>query len=193
MKLYSWLRALLIFMIMSAVLTNIIPSKYEGSFKAVMRLIFLMILLKPVFLLLFNEAYISDRVNAFYNDYSKSIASYSSSYTGDDSLQSDYDSYVSNTVKQAVISRVLNIAEDCGIEVNNVKVKLNDNILLNKSDTDYSSIITGIDISVKNKKSVSGSEITQNTKITLNKSDIEEFTKAVADNFNIDETLINIH
>ena len=55
MKLYSWLRALLIFMVMSAVLTNIIPPRYEGSFKVVMRLIFLMILLKPVLLLLFNE------------------------------------------------------------------------------------------------------------------------------------------
>lgn len=55
MKLYSWLRALLIFMVMSAVLMNIIPPRYEGSYKVVMRLIFLMILLKPVLLLLFNE------------------------------------------------------------------------------------------------------------------------------------------
>jgi stage III sporulation protein AH len=31
MILYSWLRALLIFMVMSAVLTNIIPPRYEGS------------------------------------------------------------------------------------------------------------------------------------------------------------------
>ena len=59
MKLYSWLRALLIFMVMSAVLTNIIPPRYEGSYKVVMRLIFLMILLKPVLLLLFNEEYIT--------------------------------------------------------------------------------------------------------------------------------------
>ena len=63
MKLYSWLRALLIFMVMSAVLMNIIPPRYEGSYKVVMRLIFLMILLKPVLLLLFNEEYITDRVN----------------------------------------------------------------------------------------------------------------------------------
>ena len=62
MKLYSWLRALLIFMVMSAVLMNIIPPRYEGSYKVVMRLIFLMILLKPVLLLLFNEEYITDRV-----------------------------------------------------------------------------------------------------------------------------------
>ena len=55
MKLYSWLRALLIFMVMSAVLMNVIPPRYEGSYKVVMRLIFLMILLKPVLLLLFNE------------------------------------------------------------------------------------------------------------------------------------------
>ena len=114
-----------------------------------------MILLKPVLLLLFNEEYITDRVNTLYNDYSKNIAGYSSSYTGDSSLQSDYDSYVSNVVKQTVISRVLNIAEECGVEVNNVKVELNDKSILNKSDTDYSSVITGIDISVKNKKSVS--------------------------------------
>ena len=43
MKLYSWLRALLIFMVMSAVLMNIIPPRYEGSYKVVMRLIFLVI------------------------------------------------------------------------------------------------------------------------------------------------------
>ncbi|MFQ8845094.1 MAG: hypothetical protein ACLR72_08565 [Lachnospira pectinoschiza] len=73
MKLYSWLRALLIFMVMSAVLTNIIPPRYEGSYKVVMRLIFLMILLKPVLLLLFNEEYITDRVNTLYNDYSKTL------------------------------------------------------------------------------------------------------------------------
>ena len=185
MKLYSWLRALLIFMVMSAVLMNIIPPRYEGSYKVVMRLIFLMILLKPVLLLLFNEEYITDRVNTLYND--------SSSYTGDSSLQSDYDSYVSNVVKQTVISRVLNIAEECGVEVNNVKVELNDKSILNKSDTDYSSVITGIDISVKNKKSVSSLESTQNVKATLNKSDIEQFAKMVADNFSIDEILINIH
>ena len=190
MKLYSWLRALLIFMVMSAVLMNIIPPRYEGSYKVVMRLIFLMILLKPVLLLLFNEEYITDRVNTLYNDYSKNIAGYSSSYTGDSSLQSDYDSYV---VKQTVISRVLNIAEECGVEVNNVKVELNDKSILNKSDTDYSSVITGIDISVKNKKSVSSLESTQNVKATLNKSDIEQFAKMVADNFSIDEILINIH
>ena len=135
MKLYSWLRALLIFMVMSAVLTNIIPPRYEGSYKVVMRLIFLMILLKPVLLLLFNEEYITDRVNTLYNDYSKNIAGYSSSYTGDSSLQSDYYSYVSNAVKQTVISRVLNIAEECKVEVNNVKVELNDKSILNKSDT----------------------------------------------------------
>ena len=191
MKLYSWLRALLIFMVMSAVLTNIIPPRYEGSFKVVMRLIFLMILLKPVLLLLFNEEYITDRINTLYNDYSKNVAGYSSSYTGDSSLQSDYDSYVSNAVKQAVISRVLNIADECG--VNNIKVELNDRSILNKSDTDYSSVITGIDISVKNKKSVSSLESTQNVKATLNKSDIEQFAKMVADNFSIDEILINIH
>ena len=156
MKLYSWLRALLIFMVMSAVLTNIIPPRYEGSYKVVMRLIFLMILLKPVLLLLFNEEYITDRVNTLYNDYSKNIAGYSSSYTGDSSLQSDYYSYVSNAVKQTVISRVLNIAEECKVEVNNVKVELND-------------------------------------KSILNKSDIEQFAKMVADNFSIDEILINIH
>ena len=173
MKLYSWLRALLIFMVMSAVLTNIIPPRYEGSYKVVMRLIFLMILLKPVLLLLFNEEYITDRVNTLYNDYSKNIAGYSSSYTGDSSLQSDYYSYVSNAVKQTVISRVLNIAEECKVEVNNVKVELNDKSILNKSDTDYSSVITGIDISVKNKKSVSSLESTQNAKTALNKSDIE--------------------
>ena len=63
MKLYSWLRALLIFMVMSAVLMNIIPPRYEGSYKVVMRLIFLMILLKPVLLLLFNEEYITDRIH----------------------------------------------------------------------------------------------------------------------------------
>ena len=108
-----------------------------------------------------------------HNDYSKNIAGYSSSYTGDSSLQSDYDSYVSNAVKQTVISRVLNIAEECGVEVNNVKVELNDKSILNKSDTDYSSVITGIDISVKNKKSVSSLESTQNAKTALNKSDIE--------------------
>ena len=193
MKLYSWLRALLIFMVMSAVLTNIIPPRYEDSYKMVMRLIFLMILLKPVLLLLFNEEYITDRVNTLYNDYSKNIAGSSSSYTGDSSLQSDYDSYVSNAVKQTVISRVLNIAEECGVEVNNVKVELNDKSILNKSDTDYSSVITGIDISVKNKKSVSSLESTQNAKATLNKSDIEQFAKMVADNFSIDEILINIH
>lgn len=157
-----------------------------------MRLIFLMILLKPVLLLLFNEEYITDRVNTLYNDYSKNIAGYSSSYTGDSSLQSDYDSYVSNAVKQTVISRVLNIAEECGVEVNNVKVELNDKSILNKSDTDYSSVITGIDISVKT-KSVSSLESTQNAKATLNKSDIEQFAKMVADNFSIDEILINIH
>ena len=185
MKLYSWLRALLIFMVMSAVLMNIIPPRYEGSYKVVMRLIFL--------LLLFNEEYITDRVNTLYNDYSKNIAGYSSSYTGDSSLQSDYYSYVSNAVKQTVISRVLNIAEECGVEVNNVKVELNDKSILNKSDTDYSSVITGIDISVKNKKSVSSLESTQNAKATLNKSDIEQFAKMVADNFSIDEILINIH
>ena len=173
MKLYSWLRALLIFMVMSAVLMNVIPPRYEGSYKVVMRLIFLMILLKPVLLLLFNEEYITDRVNTLYNDYSKNIAGYSSSYTGDSSLQSDYYSYVSNAVKQTVISRVLNIAEECGVEVNNVKVELNDKSILNKSDTDYSSVITGIDISVKNKKSVSSLESTQNAKTALNKSDIE--------------------
>ena len=193
MKLYSWLRALLIFMVMSAVLTNIIPPRYEGSYKVVMRLIFLMILLKPVLLLLFNEEYITDRVNTLYNDYSKNIAGYSSSYTGDSSLQSDYYSYVSNAVKQTVISRVLNIAEECKVEVNNVKVELNDKSILNKSDTDYSSVITGIDISVKNKKSVSSLESTQNAKTALNKSDIEQFAKMVADNFSIDEILINIH
>ena len=193
MKLYSWLRALLIFMVMSAVLMNVIPPRYEGSYKVVMRLIFLMILLKPVLLLLFNEEYITDRVNTLYNDYSKNIAGYSSSYTGDSSLQSDYDSYVSNAVKQTVISRVLNIAEECKVEVNNVKVELNDKSILNKSDTDYSSVITGIDISVKNKKSVSSLESTQNFKATLNKSDIEQFAKMVADNFSIDEILINIH
>ena len=188
MKLYSWLRALLIFMVMSAVLMNIIPPRYEGSYKVVMRLIFLMILLKPVLLLLFNEEYITDRVNTLYNDYSKNIAGYSSSYTGDSSLQSDYDSYVSNAVKQTVISRVLNIAEECGVEVNNVKVELNDKSILNKSDTDYSSVITGIDISVKNKKSVSSLESTQNAKATLNKSDIEQFAKMVADNY---ENILN--
>ena len=193
MKLYSWLRALLIFMVMSAVLTNIIPPRYEGSYKMVMRLIFLMILLKPVLLLLFNEEYITDRVNTLYNDYSKNIAGYSSSYTGDSSLQSDYYSYVSNAVKQTVISRVLNIAAECKVEVNNVKVELNDKSILNKSDTDYSSVITGIDISVKNKKSVSSLESTQNAKTALNKSDIEQFAKMVADNFSIDEILINIH
>ena len=189
MKLYSWLRALLIFMVMSAVLMNIIPPRYEGSYKVVMRLIFLMILLKPVLLLLFNEEYITDRVNTLYNDYSKNIAGYSSSYTGDSSLQSDYYSYVSNAVKQTVISRVLNIAEECKVEVNNVKVELNDKSILNKSDTDYSSVITGIDISVKNKKSVSSLESTQNAKTALNKSDIEQFAKMVADNFSIDEIL----
>ena len=152
-----------------------------------------MILLKPVLLLLFNEEYITDRVNTLYNDYSKNIAGYSSSYTGDSSLLSDYYSYVSNAVKQTVISRVLNIAEECGVEVNNVKVELNDKSILNKSDTDYSSVITGIDISVKNKKSVSSLESTQNAKATLNKSDIEQFAKMVADNFSIDEILINIH
>lgn len=108
-------------------------------------------------------------------------------------FQSDYYSYVSNAVKQTVISRVLNIAEECGVEVNNVKVELNDKSILNKSDTDYSSVITGIDISVKNKKSVSSLESTQNAKATLNKSDIEQFAKMVADNFSIDEILINIH
>ena len=167
MKLYSWLRALLIFMVMSAVLTHIFAPRFEGSYKVVMRLIFLMILLKPVLLLLFNEEYITDRVNTLYNDYSKNIAGYSSSYTGDSSLQSDYYSYVSNAVKQTVISRVLNIAEECGVEVNNVKVELNDKSILNKSDTDYSSVITGIDISVKNKKSVSSLESTQNAKTDL--------------------------
>ena len=100
---------------------------------------------------------------------------------------------MSNAVKQTVISRVLNIAEECKVEVNNVKVELNDKSILNKSDTDYSSVITGIDISVKNKKSVSSLESTQNAKATLNKSDIEQFAKMVADNFSIDEILINIH
>ena len=55
MKLYSWLRALLIFMVMSAVLINFITPRYEGSYKVVMRLIFIMILLKPLILLLFNQ------------------------------------------------------------------------------------------------------------------------------------------
>ena len=64
---------------------------------------------------------------------------------------------------------------------------------MNKSDTDYSSVITGIDISVKNKKSVSGLENTQNAKAALNKTDIEQFAKMVAYNFSIDEMLINIH
>lgn len=63
---------------------------------------------------------------------------------------------------------------------------------MNKSDTDYSSVITGIDISVKT-KSVSSLESTQNAKTALNKSDIEQFAKMVADNFSIDEILINIH
>ena len=34
MKLYSWLRALLIFMVMSAVLMNVIPPRYEGGNEA---------------------------------------------------------------------------------------------------------------------------------------------------------------
>lgn len=100
---------------------------------------------------------------------------------------------MSNAVKQAVISRVLNIADECGVKVNNIKVELNDRSILNKSDTDYLYVITGIDISVKNKKSVSSLESTQNAKVDLNKSDIEQFTKMVADNFSIDEILINIH
>ena len=143
MKLYSWLRALLIFMVMSAVLTNIIPPRYEGSYKVVMRLIFLMILLKPVLLLLFNEEYITDRVNTLYNDYSKNIAGYSSSYTGDSSLQSDYYSYVSNAVKQTVISRVLNIAEECKVEVNNVKKYLSIYIKPGTENISYSDVQDG--------------------------------------------------